>query len=118
MFTAVCGQEAYMNEPDMRRQWYALQLRPRFEKKAAQHLEHNGHEAYLPMFRSRRQWSDRIKEIEVPLFPGYMFCRFDVSYRLPILVTPGVLSIVNFGGTPLSIQSLRSTPCGTSSTRG
>jgi len=84
--------------------WYALQLRPRFEKVSALHLRRKGYEEYLPMYRSRRKWSDRFKEVELPLFPGYIFCKFDVMDRLPILMTPGVVSVVNFGGTPLSVE--------------
>jgi len=86
-----------------RRQWYAVQLRPRFEKLVALHLKDKGYEHYLPMYRSRHRWSDRIKEIELPLFPGYIFCKFDVSHRLPVLVVPGVISIVGSGKHPLAI---------------
>src|SRR5437762_12625671 len=84
-------------------QWLALQLRSRFEKVVAMHLRGKGYEEYLPLYSSRRKWSDRVKEIELPLFPGYIFCKFDVTDRLPILVIPGVISVVNFGGTPLAV---------------
>lgn len=60
-------------------------------------------EVYYPAFRSRRRWSDRIKEIEQPLFPGYVFCRFNPCNRLPILTTPGVLSIVGVAKAPAPI---------------
>jgi transcription antitermination factor NusG len=84
--------------------WYALQLKPRFEKVVAQHLRYKGYEEYLPVYRSRRRWSDRIKEIELPLFPGYIFCKFDVLDRLPVLIIPGVMSVVNFGGMPHAVE--------------
>ncbi len=84
-------------------QWYAVQLRPRFEKIVAQHLVSKGYEKYLPLYRSRRRWSDRVKEIELPLFPGYIFCKFDVLDRLPILIIPGVMSVVSSGGGPLAV---------------
>src|SRR5438876_2799562 len=80
--------------------WYALQVRPRFEKVVALHLQHKGYEEYLPVYRSRRRWSDRIQEVEFPLFPGYIFCKFDVRQRLPILVIPGVMSVVGIGKSP------------------
>ena len=83
--------------------WYALRIRPRFEKLAATHLRDKGYEEYLPLFKSRRRWSDRTKVVELPLFPGYAFCRFDVRNRLPVLVAPGVLSIVGVGKIPASI---------------
>jgi transcription antitermination factor NusG len=85
------------------RRWYGLHVRPRFEKIVALHLKQKGYEEYLPLYINRRQWSDRIKEIEKPLFPGYLFCRFDASQRLPILVVPGVLSVVGCGKNPVRI---------------
>lgn len=58
----------------------------------------------MPMCRSRRRWSDRVKEVEVPLFSGYLFCRFDPHDRqVPILGTPGVISIVGAGKTPIPV---------------
>src|SRR5262245_65103156 len=86
-----------------RKQWYAIQLRPRAEKMVALHLKDKGYEEYLPVYRSRRRWSDRVKEIELPLFPGYIFCKFDITNRLPVLVVPGVVSITGNGKTPLPI---------------
>ncbi len=80
--------------------WYALQVRPRFEKMVASALVSKGYEGFLPLYRHRSRWSDRIKEVHLPLFPGYLFCRFDVNKRLPILVTPGVIHIVGIGKIP------------------
>jgi transcription antitermination factor NusG len=57
----------------------------------------------LPTYAVRNQWSDRLQRVEVPLFPGYLFCRLDVAERLPILVTPGVIDIVGIGKVPESI---------------
>ena len=83
--------------------WYALTIRSRFEKFAAKHLRDKGYEEYLPLVRSTRRWSDRMKTVEIPLFPGYLFCKFDIQDRLPILVVPGVLSIVGIGKVPATI---------------
>jgi transcription antitermination factor NusG len=77
--------------------WYALQVRPRFEKQVASTLASKGFEGFLPLYRNRSRWSDRIKEVELPLFSGYLFCRFDINKRLPILVTPGVMKVVGIG---------------------
>lgn len=93
-----------MSNGSIEQKWYAVQLRPRFEKIVALHLEHKGYEQYLPMYRSRRRWSDRVKEIDLPLFPGYIFCKFNAADRLPILVIPGVVSVVNFGGAPVAVD--------------
>jgi len=92
-----------MHQGNNREQWYALQLRTRFEKVVALHLRGKGYEEYLPTYRSRRHWSDRIKEVELPLFPGYIFCKFDVTNRFPLLVIPGVRSVVSFGGAPMPV---------------
>ncbi len=80
--------------------WYALTVAPRKEKVTAQTLQRAGFEGFLPLYSSERFWSDRIKTLEKPLFPGYVFCRFDMRVRPAILRTPGVVSIVSFGKTP------------------
>jgi transcription antitermination factor NusG len=80
--------------------WYAIHVRPRFENCVQMHLEAKGYEVFLPTFVSTRRWSDRVKTVSLPLFPSYLFCRFDACSRLPILVTPGVLSIVGVGRAP------------------
>lgn len=80
--------------------WYALQVRPRFEKAIASALLNKGYEGFLPLYRHRRRWSDRIKEVQVPFFPGYLFCRLDLNKRLPVLTTPGVKKIVSIGSEP------------------
>jgi transcription antitermination factor NusG len=77
--------------------WYAIHVRSRHEKQVAATLKGKGIEAYLPLYRSRQQWSDRIKEVELPLFAGYVFSQFDPQNQLPILQSPGVVRIVSFG---------------------
>jgi len=84
--------------------WYALQIRPRFEKLAAKHLRDKGYDAYLPLFKSVRRWSDRVKTVDMPLFSGYLFCKFDIEHRLPVLIVPGVLSVVGSGKLPATIR--------------
>jgi transcription antitermination factor NusG len=92
-----------MSIPNPSHSWYALQVKTNFERVAANILEGKAFEIYLPTYRKTRRWSDRIKEIECPLFPGYVFCRFDVNKRLPILTTSGVRSVVGIGKTPAAI---------------
>jgi hypothetical protein len=72
--------------------WYAIRLRSNFERCASQVLQEKGFTTFLPLHRARRVWSDRTKEIEVPLFTGYTFCKFDPLLKLPILTTPGVIA--------------------------
>ncbi|MGC1382670.1 MAG: UpxY family transcription antiterminator [Candidatus Acidiferrales bacterium] len=83
--------------------WFALHVRSRFELTVASHLGGKGYECFLPTFKSRRRWSDRVKEIEAPLFPGYLFCRFDVLDRFPIVTTPGLIQIVGFNRAPVPV---------------
>jgi transcription antitermination factor NusG len=84
--------------------WYALQVRTRYERVVADHLDGMEYEWFLPLTRDRKRWSDRIKEVAVPLFPGYLFCRFDAQNRLPILKTPGVLHVVGYNRQPISVD--------------
>ena len=84
--------------------WYALQVQSRLGNLASATLRGKGYEEFLPVYRSRRRWSDRIKEVELPLFPGYLFCRLNPSDRLlPVLTTPGVIGIVGAGKIPLPV---------------
>lgn len=69
----------------------------RHEKVVAELLMAKGYEQILPVYRTRRQWSDRVKEVTLPLFPGYVFCRFDARCRVPILNTAGVIDVVRAG---------------------
>ena len=83
--------------------WFALQVRTRHEIGIADYLNAKGYEQFLPLHKCRKRWSDRIKEVQTPLFPGYLFCRFDPQARLPILKTPGVVQIVGNGRSPLPV---------------
>src|SRR5215470_7185724 len=84
--------------------WYALHVRTRFEKVVARNLRGKGYEEFLPLYRRTNRWSDRVKEIELPLFPGYVFCRFNAQDRLPVLTVPGVNAVVGVGKHLLPIE--------------
>lgn len=84
--------------------WFALRVRSRREQTVATFLDGKGYEWFLPLYKCRRRWSDRIKEIQLPLFPGYVFCRLDMQHRLPVLTTPGVVTIVGTGKHPIPID--------------
>ncbi|MBN9662333.1 MAG: hypothetical protein J0H49_29310 [Acidobacteria bacterium] len=70
------------------------------------HLRERGFEEFTPSYRVERQWSDRIKSIDQPLFPGYVFCRLNVNDRMPVLTVPGVVGLVGIGKQPVSIAEL------------
>src|SRR5277367_2407680 len=80
--------------------WFALRVRPNYEKPVAAALRGKGFQEFLPLVRSRRQWSDRVKVMDLPLFPGYLFCRLNLEERLPLLTTPGFLYLVGVGKNP------------------
>src|SRR5258706_13609055 len=84
--------------------WYAILTKTGREKNATLLLENSGFECYLPVSKSSRKWSDRTKEIDVPLFPGYLFCRMNPNDRLPVLTTPGVIQIAGIGKMPIPVE--------------
>ncbi|HEV3421930.1 MAG TPA: UpxY family transcription antiterminator [Candidatus Acidoferrum sp.] len=93
-----------MSMRNQRWPWYAILTKTGREKNVTLLLENSGFECYLPVSKSSRKWSDRTKEIDVPLFPGYLFCRMNPNDRLPVLITPGVVQIVGAGKTPIAIE--------------
>jgi transcription antitermination factor NusG len=84
--------------------WYAVHVRSNFERVVSRNLQDKAYELFLPTYRSQRQWSDRKKHVDVPLFPGYVFCRLDPQNRLPVLSVPGVVQIVGQGKSPTAIS--------------
>ena len=80
--------------------WYALYTRPRHEKKAYEILLEKGETAYLPLLKTTRQFKDRKRTVELPLFSSYLFCWFEYKDRFSILETHGIIKIVNFNGKP------------------
>ena len=74
--------------------WYALYVRSRHEKAVESGLRGKGYAAFSPFYRTKRKRVDRIAAVDVPLFPGYVFCHFDSNKRLPILTTPGIVGVV------------------------
>ena len=79
--------------------WYALRVRSRHEKKIAALLEQKGIEISLPLLQVTRQWRDRQKLIQVPLFRGYMFTRIPFQLkRFMVSQTTGAVAFSGFGG--------------------
>ena len=97
-----------------RREWFAIAVKPRHEKRVAYVLDSKGYETFLPLYKHRHRYGARMRDFELPLFPGYVFSRFDLFKRLPVMITPGVSRIL---GTetyptpvdPVEIASLRTT---------
>lgn len=83
--------------------WHALYTRHQHEKVVAQALSGKGFEVFLPRYRTVHRWKDRRKELLLPLFPNYVFIRGGLDRMLNILTTPGVHSLVGWGGHPADI---------------
>jgi len=80
--------------------WYALYTCPRHEKRVAQQIERRSFSCFLPLYRSVRRWKDRRKELDLALFPGYVFVHMKLENRLQVLQLPGVVRLVSFNGQP------------------
>lgn len=88
---------------DFQLDWFAAYTRPRHEKVVAASLEQRGYQILFPRYRFASRWKDRVKHLELPLFPGYVFVRCDPWKRLPVLQTPGLLHLVSDRKGPLPV---------------
>lgn len=100
------GTSTSVKAADDSERWFALRVKSRSEKVVATIARNKGFEEFLPLYQSRRRWSDRLKAVELPLFPGYVFCRLDPQHRLPLLTIPGVLHFVGIGKNPVAIEDM------------
>ncbi|MCB9799898.1 MAG: UpxY family transcription antiterminator [Candidatus Omnitrophica bacterium] len=84
--------------------WYALYTKSRHEKLTYRELSKKGIESFLPIRQLKRQWSDRSKTIEEPLFPGYLFVRIPPTEKKNVLMTAGSVCLVGrSAGEPVAI---------------
>ncbi len=91
-------------EKILEKKWYAVYTKPRWEKKIDARLIKKGIESWCPLQKVERQWSDRKKIVEDPLFKSYVFVRIDVTERSNVLMTDGVLNFVYYLGKPAVIR--------------
>jgi transcription antitermination factor NusG len=84
--------------------WYAVYTRPRWEKKVNGLLLQKGIEAYCPLNKVRRKWSDRIKIVEEPLFKSYVFVKINDEDRTSVRMTNGIVNFVYWNGKPAVIK--------------
>ena len=92
-------------EKELKTNWYAVYTRPRFEKQVLKGLVDQGIEGYLPLIKTMRQWSDRKKMVEVPLFSSYVFVHINRSSYDQVLQTHGVVKYIAFEGKAATIPS-------------
>jgi len=85
--------------------WYALYTCPRHEKKVAEQIKRRSLTCFLPVYRSSRRWKDRRKELELALFPGYVFVQMALEKKLRVLEIPGAVRLVSFNGQPATLPA-------------
>jgi transcription antitermination factor NusG len=86
--------------------WFALVVKPRFDKAVARMLGAKGFETLVPTYRKYHTYGTRTKVSELPLFPGYVCCRFDLRSSLSILSTPGVVNVVGIMSVPTALSDV------------
>lgn len=91
------------NNPEDKK-WYPLYTRSRFEKKAYDNLIQAGFEAYLPLKKTLRQWSDRKKMVDMPLFSSYVFARLTRDRLNDAVKVNGIARYITFNGRPAYIR--------------
>jgi len=89
--------------PPFEVRWYATYVCSRHEKQVLSQLRERNVCCLLPVYRSVRRWKDRRKELELVLFPGYVFVRIDLRERLRVLQLPSVVRFVSFNGQPAAL---------------
>lgn len=85
-------------------EWFVFRVRPRHEKTVALQLRDKDQHCFLPLLKLKREWGKRIASVELPLFPGYVFCRAERSRLAPIMKTPGVIDVLRLGGAPARVD--------------
>lgn len=91
-------------EDPNRHNWYVVCTMPRHEKQVAAQLNGRSVENFLPLYQEIHRWKDRRATVLLPLFPGYVFVHVPLMDRLPVLMVPGVLRFVGFGGPPVALD--------------
>jgi transcription antitermination factor NusG len=90
-------------DSDLIHDWYALYTRHQHEKTVARLLTGKGFETFLPLYDAVHRWKNGVKQLSLPLFSGYVFLRGPIERWLPVLTTPGIHTVVGFGGKPAMI---------------
>ena len=89
-----------------RPRWYVVHTRSRHEKRVSEQLQLKRVETFLPLYHSKRNWNGRSAEVDLPLFPGYVFVRIPLIERLSVLTLGGVAGLVSFQGAPVPLADV------------
>lgn len=87
-----------------KKRWYAVYTRPRWEKKVFRLLVEQNIEAYCPLNKVKKKWSDRLKLVEEPLFKSYVFVRVTEEEKTAVRMTTGIVNFVYWLGKPAVIK--------------
>jgi transcription antitermination factor NusG len=87
----------------LEKRWYVTYTCPNHEKRVAEQLSRNSVEQFLPLYESVRRWKDRRVQLQLPLFPSYVFVRIELRNQLRVLQIPGVVRLVSFNGRPTAV---------------
>src|SRR5258708_3075596 len=90
--------------PGYKMNWYAVYTKPRWEKKVSEQLAKGGIEAYCPLNKVRKKWSDRVKWVEEPLFKSYVFVRVKEAEQTQVRLFNGVVNFVYWLGKPAMVK--------------
>ncbi len=88
-----------------RENWYAVYTCARHERRVAEQIERRSFTCFLPVYRSVRRWKDRRKELELALFPSYVFVQMALENRMQVLQVPGVVRLVSCQGQPVALPA-------------
>jgi len=94
-----------MPQPTSEQHWYALYTCPRHEKRVAELIQSRSFSCFVPLYRSVRRWKDRRKEIDLVLFPGYVFVQMALEKKSQVLQLPGAVRLVSFNGQPAALSA-------------
>ncbi len=93
-----------LTKPDKNKNWYAIFTKPRSEKKVLERMLENDIQAFLPLIKTVRQWSDRKKTVQLPLIPSYVFINIEERNIFETLSIPGTVNVLRFLGKPAKIK--------------
>ena len=93
-----------MADDALKKEWFVFYTKSRQEKKVNELLLKNGFEPFLPLQKVMRQWSDRKKKVEVPLFNSYIFVKVEEYKLVEVLKIPGVSWSIKYNGRPAYLR--------------
>src|SRR5229473_626112 len=96
-------QDSFLPDDYLEPRWYAVCTFSNHEKRVGEQLRERGVEHFLPLYDSVRRWKDRRVQLQLPLFPGYVFVHLALRERLRVLNIPSVARLVGFGGPPVAL---------------